>query len=180
MWLRRPREHCPGLPVSHPRTADLGALLTALTEAGIDFIVVGGAAAVLHGAPVTTQDLDIVHRRSDENVRRLLEVLERLDALFRGDLTGQGLRPSGPMLGGKGHLLLSSTLGPIDILCEIDGGKGHEELLDHTELFTDEHLSFRVLDLPTLIAVKTRLGRAKDRLMLPVLIATLEERSRRG
>jgi len=33
-----------------------------------------------------------------------------------------------------------------------------------------------VLDLPTLIEVKAKTGRAKDRVALPVLIATLEER----
>jgi hypothetical protein len=41
--------------------------------------VVGGAAAVLHGAPITTQDLDIVHRRTGENVQRLASLLAELD-----------------------------------------------------------------------------------------------------
>jgi hypothetical protein len=42
-----------------------------LTDAGIAFIVVGGAAAVLQGVPITTMDLDIVHRRTPENVLRI-------------------------------------------------------------------------------------------------------------
>jgi hypothetical protein len=50
--------------VAHPIQADLDALIQALLAARIEFIVVGGAAAVLHGAPITTQDLDIVHRRT--------------------------------------------------------------------------------------------------------------------
>ena len=58
----------------HPGRADLDALVAALVDAGVDFIVVGGAAAVLHGAPTSTVDLDIVHRRSEENVARLLGV----------------------------------------------------------------------------------------------------------
>jgi hypothetical protein len=49
--------------VRHPPTADLEALIRALVDAGIAFVVVGGAAAVIHGAPVTTQDLDIVPRQ---------------------------------------------------------------------------------------------------------------------
>jgi hypothetical protein len=68
--------------VPHPPTADLEALLRAL---GVDFILVGGAAAVIHGAPVSTQDLDIVPDQSDENVARLLAVLDQLGARFRPD-----------------------------------------------------------------------------------------------
>jgi hypothetical protein len=47
----------------HPSAADLQALLARLCEAGVEFIIVGGAAAVMQGAPITTNDLDIVHRR---------------------------------------------------------------------------------------------------------------------
>ena len=46
----------------------------------VEFVIVGGVAAVLHGAPVTTLDLDIVPRQTSENVTRLWELLERLDA----------------------------------------------------------------------------------------------------
>jgi len=49
----------------HPPRADLAALVQALVGASVEFVVVGGAAAVLCGAPVTTLDLDIVHRRTD-------------------------------------------------------------------------------------------------------------------
>jgi hypothetical protein len=73
---------------SHPKAADLAALLAALCDSGVEFIIVGGVAAVLQGVPITTTDLDIVHRRTPENVARLLEVLLKLDATirrFRGD-----------------------------------------------------------------------------------------------
>ncbi len=46
----------------NPKAANLGTLLKGLKEAGVDFILVGGVAAVAQGAPVTTIDLDIVHR----------------------------------------------------------------------------------------------------------------------
>jgi hypothetical protein len=73
---------------SHPKAADLAALLAALCDSGVEFIIVGGVAAVLQGVPITTTDLDIVHRRTPENVACLLEVLLKLDATirrFRGD-----------------------------------------------------------------------------------------------
>jgi hypothetical protein len=162
----------------HPTVVDPEALLMELTRAGVEFIVVGGTAAILHAAPITTQDLDIVHRRSPENVGRLLEVLVRIDAVMRYDLANRGLRPTAEMLAGRGQINLSTSLGPLDPLCELGEGQGYDELLEHSEVMTDGELRIRVLDLPTLIDVKSKTGRAKDRAVLPVLIATLEERNR--
>ncbi|MBN2196745.1 MAG: hypothetical protein JW751_28315 [Polyangiaceae bacterium] len=81
------------------------------------------------------------------------------------------------MLGGRGQINLSTSLGLLDRLCEIDDGPGYEELLPHTDEITDGLISLRVLDLPTLISVKLNTGRAKDRMVVPVLVATLQERS---
>ena len=85
----------------HPKAADLPALLAKLCDAGVEFIIVGGVAAVLQGVPITAIDLDIV-RRTPENVARLLEVLHNLDATMRYDLARRGLRPTAEMLPGKG------------------------------------------------------------------------------
>src|SRR5882724_2139543 len=162
----------------HPKAADLPALLAKLCEAGVEFIIVGGAAAVIHGAPITTNDLDIVHRRTPENVARLLEVLLKLDATIRYDFANRGLRPTAEMLAGKGQINLSTSLGPIDPLCELDAGQGYDELLPHSVSVRDEGKLLHVLDLPTLIAAKTKAGRPKDRIVLPILIATLQERNK--
>ena len=97
----------------HPKAADLPALLAKLCDAGVEFIIVGGVAAVLQGVPITTIDLDIVHRRTPENVARLLEVLHNLDATMRYDLARRGLRPTAEMLAGKGQINLSTSLGVI-------------------------------------------------------------------
>lgn len=164
--------------LSHPKAADLPALLAKLCDAEVEFIVVGGAAAAFQGAPITTIDLDIVHRRTPENVARLLDVLLQLDATMRYDFARRGLRPTAEMLAGRGQLNLSTTLGPIDPLCELDEGRGYDELLEHSRLVIDEGRQLRVLDLPTLIQVKTKAGRPKDRLALPILIATLQERDK--
>jgi hypothetical protein len=164
----------------HPTVVDPEALLTQLNAAQVEFIVVGGAAAILQAAPITTQDLDIVHRRTPDNVARLLDLLLRLDAVMRYDLANRNLRPTAELLAGTGQINLSTSLGPLDPLCELAPGQGYEEILPHTEVLTDGDLSVRVLDLPTLIDVKSRTGRAKDRAVLPILIATLEERRKRG
>lgn len=162
----------------HPKATDLPALLAALCDAGIEFIIVGGAACVIQGAPITTVDLDIVHCKTPENVRRLLELLLQLDATMRYDFADRGLRPTAEMLSGKGQINLSTSLGPIDPLCELGEGQGYDELLPHSQAVVDEGRLLRVLDLPTLIAVKTKAGRPKDRLVLPILIATLQERDK--
>jgi predicted nucleotidyltransferase len=62
--------------------AELDELLAVLVDGGVEFILVGGAAALIHGAPITTQDVDIFHRRDPANVSRLLAVLEQLDAFI--------------------------------------------------------------------------------------------------
>ena len=72
-------------------------------------------------------------------------------------------------------MLLSTRAGPLDCLGMLADGRGFEELLPHTESIADEGVQFRVIDLPTLIELKTKTGRAKDRLMLPVLVALAEE-----
>lgn len=148
-------------------------LLTALVAAEIEFIVVGGMAAVLHGAPITTHDLDIVHRREPANVRKLLELLGSLNAGQRGD--PRRLPPTESALLGDGQLTLGTALGPLDVLCELVHGEGYDELIDRTVTFTDGATKFRVLELEALIEIKRRTDRAKDRLMLPTLLATLSE-----
>jgi predicted nucleotidyltransferase len=154
--------------------ADAGELLRRLADAGVEFIVVGGAAAVLHGAPITTEDLDIVHRRSPENVARLRTLLDELGAHVR-ELANRRLPPQESALLGEGHVLLSTRLGPLDCLGTLIDGRGFEELVSHSKSIKDEGVEFLVVDLPTLIDLKTKTGRAKDRLMLPVLIALAEQ-----
>jgi len=157
-----------------PRVADVGELLRQLADAGVEFIVVGGAAAVIHGAPITTEDLDIVHRRTPENVSRLKTVLDQLDAHVR-ELANRRLPPQESALLGEGHVLLSTRVGPLDCLGMLADGRGFEELLPHTESIEEEGIEFRIVDLVTLIDLKRKTGRAKDLLMLPVLVALAEE-----
>ena len=163
----------------HPEQADLESLLDALAGAGIKFIVVGGAAAVLHGAPVTTQDVDIVPRTDAEDVEKLMALLTTLDARIR-DISGREIRLDPAALQGTGQIRLTTRCGPLDLLCTLHDGRGYDELLAHTEEVTDGSLRLRVLDLPTLIAVKSATGRTRDQLVLPVLLALQRERDNQG
>jgi len=67
---------------------DFLEILKVLRAHRVDCIVVGGVSGVLHGAPITTFDLDVVHSRSHENVSRAIEALRDLDAFAQGRESG--------------------------------------------------------------------------------------------
>jgi hypothetical protein len=153
-------------------------ILEHLAAYEVEFIVVGMTAGILQGAPVTTVDVDIVHRRSPDNVARLLRALEALDAVYRHD--PRQLRPGESHLTGPGHQLLGTALGDLDCLGTIDRDRGYDDLLRLSEKMSlSSGRTVRVLSLPALIDAKERSGRPKDLAALPVLRATLDERSRR-
>lgn len=135
----------------------------------------GGIAAVLHGAPTTTHDLDIVPEQSEPNLERLMAVLLEHRALVR-DPAGRRLEPNPAALRGRGQMQLVTDLGPLDILCRLHDGRGYAELLSHTITIEAGELRIQVIDLPTLIQIKSSTGRARDRMVVPLLLALLRER----
>ena len=147
-----------------------------LQSNGVEFILVGGLAAVVQGAPVDTFDVDLVHSRDAANIQRLLPVLEELDAIFRMQ-PERRLRPNASHLASPGHLNLVTIHGPLDLLGTIGQGLSYQDLLPHTtELEIAQGLRIRVLNLEKLIALKEELGGEKDRAVLPILRRTLEEK----
>lgn len=162
--------------MTRPKQADLAALIESLTSAGVEFIVVGGAAAVLHGAPTSTIDLDIVHRQTADNVSRLMNVLTRLNTIYR-DPAGRHIVPTKEDLMGKGQLNLITELGPLDPLCRLHDGRGFDELLPNTIVLSDGEVSICVIDLKTLIEIKESTKRPRDQIVVPLLVALLERGS---
>jgi hypothetical protein len=158
--------------------SDFLAALRALREGGVEFAVVGGLAAVLNGAPVTTFDLDIVPAQDKDNVARLLLVLDSIDAVYRIQPLRR-LKPTVSHLSSPGHHNLITICGPLDILGMIGRGLTYEDLLPHTvEMETGGGVRVRVLDLETLVALKEELAGEKDLAVLPVLRRTLEQKRR--
>jgi hypothetical protein len=146
--------------------------------AGIEFLVVGDLAIALHGAPPQTLAVELVHSRDAANVARLVPVLSDLDAIFRIQ-PERRLKPAASHLASSGHLNLITRHGPLDLLGTIGQGLSYEDLLPHTvDTQIAEGMSIKVLDLPTLIALKEELSDEKDRAMLPILRRTLEESRR--
>lgn len=158
-----------------PEEFDFETILKVLTKHKVDFIVVGGLCAVLHGAPVQTYDLDIVHSREAANLERLGRALRELEALYREHLPKR-LVPEAGRMSTTGHHLLQTSAGPLDVLGAIVGQRDYGALLPHTiELALDDATWIRILDLATLILTKQETGRRKDKLVLPILRRTLKE-----
>jgi len=148
--------------------------LDLLARADVEFVVVGMASAILQGAPMLTNDVDIVHRRTAENVARLLRVLTDLDAVYRTDR--RRIRPVESALLGPGHNLFETRVGDLDCLGAIDQNLAYEQLEpDSLVLDLGQGVHCRVLSLQRLIEIKRRAGRPKDVAALPVLLATLDE-----
>ena len=153
---------------------DLSALLERLLDAGVTFILVGGLAAVVQGAPITTLDVDIVPDRSSENITKLMAFLKTVGAFHRrpDDIV---IEPKENDFSGRGHALFTTRLGPLDILAVIEEGKAYEDLHDHTVDIEFRGHTIRVLDLKRLVELKRTSRDAKDKQRLPVLEETLRQ-----
>jgi hypothetical protein len=155
---------------------DFAGLIRALAQGQVDFIVVGGLAAAAHGSARATYDVDVVYSRSPDNIARLAAALAPLRPYLRGAPPGLPFRWDSETIAHGLNFTLTTTLGDIDVLGEIVGGGGYEELLPHSiaiPLFGAEHLC---LDLDTLIRVKRAAGRPKDLEAIAELEALQEER----
>jgi hypothetical protein len=148
-------------------------ILFQLADEGVEFIGVGMVAAILQGVPLTTMDLDIVHRRTPQNVARLIRVLADLDAVARND--PRRLRPNETHLLGPGHILLRTRFGDFDCLGTIDAGRGYEDLLPASIPLQFEGRTFQFLHLREILAIKKRAGRAKDLAAIPYIESTIDE-----
>lgn len=157
-------------------TNDFRKLLAALQDGGVEFIVIGGMAATAHGSAHHTLDVDIVYRRTPENIARLVRTLDPLGPYLRGAPPGLPFTLDEATVRRGLNFTLTTRLGLLDTLGEVTGGGGYDDLLPHTveiELFG---LTLSCLDLPTLIRVKRAAGRPKDFERVAELESILGER----
>jgi len=156
---------------------DLSTLLERLLSADIELVLVGGLAAVVQGAPITTFDVDIVHRRTEQNVDRLIAFLTGAGARYR-NRPGPPLAPSRSALLGPGHSLFMTDLGPLDVLGAIEGGADYDQLLPLSLPIKVAGRSLFVLSLETIVGFKRASSDPKDKLRLPVLEAVLRRQKK--
>ena len=154
---------------------DFLEIFRTLERHNVDYILVGGLAAVLAGAPITTFDCDIVHSRTTDNIDRLLLALADMEAMYRL-AGGRNLASTAAHLGSRGHQLLSTKWGPLDVLGEIGEAMSYDDLLPHSkERRVSADCRVFVLQLHKLIESKEQAGQEKDQATLPILRRTLEQ-----
>jgi hypothetical protein len=165
--------------VSEHPSLEAGLVLKALLDADVDFVLIGGLAAQVHGSPSLTRDVDICFNLDRDNLDRLAKALAALAAIRRGlpevvhaPLDARALR--------AGDIFtLRTRYGDLDLLAHPEPGLDFASLAARS--ITAELLGLRVkvAGLDDLMAMKRAAGRPKDRIELEILGALREELDRR-
>jgi hypothetical protein len=159
---------------------DFARLLAVLTSSRVEFIIVGGFAATAHGSAHVTVDLDVVYRRTRENLTRLAVALDPLQPYLRGAPPGLPFQFDVDTLRRGLNFTLVTTAGDLDLFGEATGGGTYEALLPRSEVREIFGLECRVVDLETLIHLKRAAGRPRDLERIAELEALRQERRSTG
>ena len=151
-------------------------ILQVLEEHNVRFVVVGGFAAWMQGAPVVTADVDIVYEVTAENIAALVAALTALSAFYRHQM-GRRIQPDAAGLASTvaaGHHLLETRSGNLDVL-RTASGIGYADLSTDTIAFEIEGSTAHFATLERVIHMKEIAGRPKDIAALPTLRAALAQ-----
>jgi hypothetical protein len=155
---------------------DFERLLAALEGGGVEYIIIGGMAATAHGSAHVTLDLDIVYRRTLENISRFAAALAPLQPYLRGAPPGLPFRFDVETIKRGLNFTLVTAAGDLDAMGEATGGGTYDALLPRSEVRQLFGLQVRFVDLETLIHLKRAAGRPKDLERIAELEALDEER----
>lgn len=158
---------------------DFAGLLRALSENDVEFILVGGVAAAVHGSARSTLDLDVVYRRTAGNLARLVASLRPFRPYLRGAPPDLPFQWDENTLRRGLNFTLTTSLGDLDLLGEIAGGGDYESLRSHCIEVASFGIRCACLDLETLIRVKRAAGRPRD-LEVVAELEAIQEEGRRG
>ena len=156
------------------------AVIRLLGRYEVRWVLIGGLAAITHGAPIVTQDVDICHARDDENLHRLADALTEVHAELRGADPGLPFRLDAAALRAGDTFTFTTDVGWLDILGTPAGTTGFEDLArtaDRFDLFGQRALVASVDDL---IRMKRAAGRPKDLLAVEELGALRDELDQRA
>lgn len=164
-----------------PAPLDPLCLFTVLDEHRVDYVLVGGLAAVLHGSPTTTNDADIFPESSSGNLERLGDALRDLDARVRSDAEPDGVPfdPYPALLASVSMLNLTTRCGDLDLTFRPTGMGAYGDVVDASVPIDLETVIVRIAALDDIIDSKRAANRPKDRATLPVLHALRDEINRR-
>jgi len=159
---------------------NFGPIFAALHEHDVAFVVIGGAALILHGSTRLTFDIDILYERSPENIRRLVAALRPFRPALRLP------KPDSPLpfvfdertLQNDGNFtLVTSDDFEIDLLASTEDLPSYDAVLAESIVVESiPGMSLNVLSLDALLHIKKRLNRVKDQLAVPEIEALIEIR----
>lgn len=152
---------------------DTPRLLTLLVDAGVRFVVIGGVAAIAHGASTFTRDLDVLVTFDADNIARMLGALREHDPRAALDPAHRPIPSDLQALDGFRNLYVTTDLGRLDLLGETPIGN-YARLAERAVPMTLAGVSVQVIALDDLIAIKRALGRPKDLLVATELEAIRE------
>lgn len=169
------------MPKPEGPARDVRRLIEVLDGHGVEYLVIGGAAAVAYGAERPTEDTDCVVQRSRANLVRLAAALRELGARLRvGGMTDEEARQLPVQVDAAAlELARMSTwmtdAGPFDVLAGLQAADGrllpYEELVGRANLLQGDGFTVKAAALDDIIQAKEHAGRAKDREGLPELRA---------
>ncbi len=160
-----------------PAPLDPECIFRTLSDHGVDYVLVGGLAAVLHGSPAMTNDADIVPAKAPENLERLGDALHDLDARLRveGEPDGVAFDPHPALLASMAMLNMTTRCGDLDLTFSPPGLDDYDGLVANSQAFDITGCRVQVAALGDVIRSKTAAGRPKDHATLPILRALEEE-----
>lgn len=158
-----------------PPVFDPGTMLAALLEHEVRFVVIGGMAALAHGSPFPTEDLDITPEAGAVNLARLSAALTAIDARVRttGVEAGLPFAHDGESLGRARVWNLTTRAGDLDVSLVPAGTQGYADLARDAVTVTAFGVAIPVASLADVVRSKQAANRPKDQRVLPTLRALL-------
>ena len=156
---------------------DPAEILRVLEAAGVEYVLVGGLAAAIHGSPYVTGDVDVTPARDRANLDRLSKALDRLEARVRTESEPEGVpfAHDGESLARATVWNLVTRAGDLDLTIVPSGTQGYDDLVAGATSVEILGLVVPVASLADIIRSKEAANRPKDRLQLPVLRKLLDE-----
>lgn len=157
---------------------DYQKLIPILVKGRVKFIIIGGVAAVVHGAARATFDLDVVYSRNPDNIIRLVQTLKPYSPYLRDAPSGLPFVFDQKTVQNGLNFTLTTQLGNLDLLGEVVGGGTYEDLQPYSGKIEVFDVRCLCLGLERLIHVKRAAGRPKDFEVIAELEAILEEKKK--
>jgi hypothetical protein len=166
-----------GLP---PKAPNLRELLGPLIRHGVDFVLIGGMAGIVHGSNYPSFDLDVLYSRDRSNVARLVAALDEIGVRLRGAPADLPFVLDARTIENGANFTFVTPHGDFDVLADTAGVASYEGVRAAATECEIAGCHVRVASIDHLIAMKRASNRTKDRLMLEEYIVIADEQQRDG